>query len=266
MRLHRAVWLGLAAGMAAVSVCQAQATAPNENGLWQLWGTSTNAVDDHASVVTACREFRTKTPQDPLAVVAAGMEAWRLLKMGNTQEAIPLLESMLTVPETASYLQTAGAEMARSWLTRLDREKVRNSLQKLYVRDIEFPVSLESIKTLKIGPMPPLADRWGKPWSYHLGSSIKDMNSQHYVLESTRLGALTDLATALALPYANLIKLTPVTLLAVSTDTVKFITREGKPAFLQAGASSEGVMVAYLGPNLIVLADENHWRIMLKPR
>lgn len=266
MYRYRAVLAGLAAGMVAITVSHAQSTVPNERGLWQLWGTCTNAGEDHATVVAACRDFRTKTPQDPLVVVAAGMEAWRLLKLGNNREAIPLLESMLSVPEKATYVQIAGAEMARSWLTRLDRETVRNTLKKVYVRDIEFPASLDTIRSLKDTPMPPFNDRWGKPWAYRLQSSIKGMEAQHYVLESTRLGTRTDLATALALPYASQIKLTPVKLLAVSTDTVEFTTRDGKPAFLQAGASSEGVTVAYLGENLIVLADDNHWRVALKPR
>jgi hypothetical protein len=266
MRLHRKVLAGLAVGMAAVMVSRAQSIVPNERGLWQLWAASTNAAGEHASVVTACGDFRTQTPQDPFVVVVTGLEAWQLLKMGSTQKAISLFESMLTVPENATYLQIAGAEMARVWLTRIDRDQVQAGLKKIYVRDIAFPVTLESLKSLRVAPIPPLNDRWGKPWSYRLESSIKGMDSQHYVLESTRLGARTDLATALAQPYAGQIKLEPARLLPVSTDTVEFTTRDGTHAFLQAGGKSDGVTVAYLGVNLIVMADESHWRISPKPR
>lgn len=256
----------LAAGMAATMVCQAQSNAPNERGLWQVWGVSTNAADDHATVVAACREFRTKAPQDPLAVVAAGLEAWRLLEMGNTNEAVALFEAMVAVPEKPTYLQSAGAEMARGWLTRLDRETVRAALKKIYARDIEFPASLEPIKSLKIVPVPPLVDRWGTPWAYRLESAIQGLGNQQYAVESTRLGARSDLAKALALPYAGGITVEPIGLLAVSADTVEFATGGAKPAFLQAGGNINGVTFAYLGANLIVLADENHWRVALKPR
>jgi hypothetical protein len=266
MQLHRAVLASLAAGLAAVTVSQAQSVAPNESGLWQIWVASTNAGDDHASVVTACSDFRASSPQDPLVVVVAGLEAWRLLKMGNTREAVPLLESMVSVPEKATFLQTTGAEMARGWLSRIDREKVLISLKKVYVRDIEFPASLDLIKSLKKATMPPFSDRWGTPWSYRLGSTIKGMDTQHYVLESTRLGAQSDLATALALPYADRITPEPVRRLPASADTVEFMTSTGKSAFMPPGGNAEGATFAYMGSNLIVMADGNHWRIMPKPR
>jgi hypothetical protein len=269
MQQHKIGLLGVALVVAAVMGCCAQSVqpvVPNERGVWQIWAASTNAPDDHAAVVAACREFRTQAPQDPLVVVVTGMEAWRLLKMEHIKEATALLESMLVVPEHASYLQGAGAELARAWLTRLDREKVRITLKKIYVRDIAFPATLEPIKTLKIAALPPFTDRWGKPWVYRLESAIKGMTSQHYVLESLRLGERSDLAKMLTLPYAGQINLEPVRLSPVSPDTVEFMTKAGKSAFLQAGGALGGVTVAYLGSNLIVLADENHWRVVLKPR
>ncbi len=266
MQQYKIVLSGVVLGIALVMGCCAQSVAPNERGVWQIWAAGTNAPDDHAAVVAACKEFRTQTPQDPLVVVVAGLEAWRLLKLGNTKEATALLESMLVVPEAATYLQTAGAELARGWLTRLDREKVRLALKKIYVRDIAFPATLEPIKALKIAALPPLNDRWGKPWTYRLESSIKGMASQHYVLESPRLGGRSDLAKMLALPYAGQITLEAARQSPVSADTVEFITSAKKTAYLQAGGNLDGVTVAYLGANLIVMADENHWRVVLKPR
>ncbi|MEI8138500.1 MAG: hypothetical protein WCI03_01385 [bacterium] len=266
MTMRSVILFCVMAGLAAGMVCRAQTPVPDERGLWQVWAASTNAGDAHAAVVAACREFRTKSPQDSLGVVIAGLEAWHQLKMGKTNEASALLETMLSVPENATYLQVASADMARGWLTRLDREKVRGALKKIYARDIEFPSSLESIKALKLSSLPPFTDRWGKPWVYRQESLLKGMNTQQYVLESTRLGVRSDLGKALAVPYASGINIEPVRLAPGSTDTVEFTTAAGKSAFLQAGGTLNSISVAYLGGKIIVLADENHWRVVLKPQ
>ncbi len=259
-------WTGLAVIMAAMMTCNAQTPAADERGLWQVWAASTNAGGEHAAVVASCKAFRDKAPQDPLGCVAAGLEAWHLLKMGDTNEAIALFEPLSVVPANATYLQKAGAEMARSWLTRLDREKVRIALKKIYAKNIEFPPSLEVLKTLKPALVPALTDRWGKPWVYRLESPIKGMTAQQYVLESAGLGGKSDLAKMLALPYAGQITLDPVRLSPVSADTIEFATPDGKSSFLQEGGGSAGITFAYLGTNLIVLSDGNHWRVEIKPQ
>jgi len=265
MQKHRAVLACVVSILVTATVCNAQSPAADERGLWQVWAASTNAVDERA-IVTACSEFRGKSPKDPLVVVAAGLEAWHLLKMGNTNAAVALFEPMAALPENATYLQTAAADMARGWLTRLDRETVRNALKKIYARDIEFPSSLSALSSLKNSPMFPSTDRWGKPWVYRLESPLKGMSAQQFVLESVRLGSRSDLVKALALPYAGQINMEPVRMSPVSADTVEFTTLAGKTAFLQAGGTLSGISVAYLGSNLIVMADENHWRVVMKPR
>lgn len=258
-------WIVLVVWMATGLMGRAQSAAPDERGVWKVWTTHTNS-GDHASVVTACRDYGAKTNQDCLAVVIHGLEAWHLLKSGNTNGAIRLLEPMLTAGEGATPLQKAGAEMARCWLTRIDREMVRLALKKFYVREIEFPDALEALKTLKIKRMPPFADRWGKPWSYKRGSQIKGMEKQQYALESARLGRLSDLGKALSLPYAGRISLEPVRVSPISPDTYEFSSPSRKSVLLQEGTDIDGVTIAYIGANIIVLADENHWRIVLKPR
>ncbi len=267
MQRYMSILVGLVAVMATVTVCRAQSVVADESGLLQLWSDSTNAVEDHADVTAKCREFLAKTPkEDPLVVVVKGIETWRLLKMGNTKEAIPKLESMASIPDGATSLQSAGAEIARGWLTRIDREKVKITLKKIYLRDIAFPVTLEPIKALKIATMPPFKDRWGSAWSYRLGSAISGMNSQYYILESSRLKERSDLEKALALPYAGQIKLEPTKMSKVSSGTVEFITGAGKPAIMQTGGSSDGVTLVYLGTKIMVLADESHLRVVPKPK
>ncbi len=244
----------------------AHSAVADERDLWTLWSLNTNVVADHAALVTACREYSAKSPQDPLKVVVDGVEAWHHLKMGNTQRAAALYLEMLRVTEAATPLQVAGAEMARYWLTRLDREQVRVALKRLYMRDIEYPVTLAAIKTLKPPAVPPLQDRWGKSWDYRQESVIKGMKSQRYVLESGRLGAGSDLKKALDVPYAAGIRLEPVKPSPIGNDTYEFSTPSQKSIFLQAGTSKDGVVVAYLGANLIVLSDGNHWSVALKTR
>lgn len=259
-------WVVLAAWVATGLTGLAQSAAPDERGLWKVWVSHTNAPDDHLAFLAACREYTAKTNQDPLVVVARGLEAWHLLKSGSTNEAMHVLNTMLAVPENASPLQKAGADIARSWMTRIDREMVRLVLKKIYLRDIEFPESLDAIKALKIKRMPPFEDRWGKSWVYKRGSSIKGMEKQLYTLESTRLGSKSDIRKALAMPYAVGINLEPVRVSAVSSDTFEFSSPSRKSILLQAGADMEGVTLAYIGVNIIVMADDNHWRVVLKPR
>ena len=268
MRFYTNVLGCLAVGVTAVTVCRAQAPLPNENGLWLVWMSHTNAVTDHVAIAEAWQAFRTKAPADPLAVVAQGMEAWHLLQAGKTNDAARLLEPM--VPLSGDALHKAGADMARGWLTRLDRELVRAALKRVYLRDVEFPASLEGIKTLKVVTLPPFTDRWNQPWSYRPDGlpTIKGTMGQRYVLESARLGASSDLAEALAVPYASRITIEPVRIIgsAETGESVEFSSSSRKSFALTVGTEMDGITFAFIGKNIIVLADKDHWRVVPKPR
>ncbi len=267
MRGCRNILMALAAGAVAVVIGHAETPASDENGLWQVWAAHANVAADHAVVARACEAFRSKTPGDPLAVVAQGLECWHLLKAGKTNEAARLLEPMAAL--TGDALPKAGAEMARAWLTRLDRESVRAALKRVYLRDIEYPVSLEAIKTLKKASMPPLVDRWDKAWEYKAVDlpTIKGAVRQRYVLESSRLKADSDLAQALAVPYASRITIQPMRVSGVGdVDTVEFVSTTRKSGVLMVGGDMENVTFAFVGKNIIVLADRDHWRVVPRPR
>jgi hypothetical protein len=244
--------------------------AADETGLWQLWTTHTNTTADHAAVAQACATFRTKSPGDPLVVIAQELEAWRLLQAAKTNNAARLLEPLTAASSNA--LQKAAAEIARSWLTRVDRELVRAALKRVYLRDVEFPASLAAITTLKkpVTPTPSLTDRWNQPWSYQPTNfpTIKNTHRQRYILESSRLGADSDLALALASSYATRINLEPVRVLdsANTGETVEFATATRKKAVLIVGTEVNGVTFAFIGKTIIVLADRDYWRIALRPR
>ena len=254
--------------VAAGAACRGQETAADEQGLWLVWAGHTNAATNPAAFAEACRTFKTKSPGDPLAVVVRGLEAWHLLKARQTNEAVRLLVTMITPSNDA--LPKAGADLARGWLTRLDRELVRAALMRVYVRDVAFPASLEAIKALKGVAPPPFTDRWGDPWLYQLAEmrALKGFPRQRYVLEAKRLGANSDLTQALAVPYASRIQLEPVRIVTGlgAGETVEFVTPARKNIALMAGTDMDGIIFAYLGKSLIVLTDGDHWRVVPRPR
>ncbi|MCX6998258.1 MAG: hypothetical protein NTV49_14535 [Kiritimatiellaeota bacterium] len=261
--LAGAIWWAAAGG-----ACHAEDQPADESGLGLVWACHTNAPDRHAAVAEACQAFRTKTPRDPLVVVAQGLEAWHLLQAGKTNAALRLWETMLAPANGA--LSKAGAQMAHNWLTRLDRESVKAALMRVYVRDVEFPGSLEAIKTLKKGTLPPLADRWGNAWTYRLADlrAIQGLRGQRYVLESRQMGAASDLTRALAWPYAGGIDFEPMRILpgVGAGDTVEFSSPTHKRIVLMPGTDMDGVVFAYLGRSLLILTDGNHWRVTPRPR
>lgn len=266
MKVQKKVIVLIAALIAVTTACHGQGVETGERGLWNIWLAGTNSAFQAAEVATLCQEFKKAAPKDPLVVVVSGFEAWNYLKRGDSATAIKIFNSMLVEREPATAVQRAADKMARGWLTRLDREQVVAALKRIYVLNIEFPASLEALKTLQGTPLPPLTDRWGKPWDYRLQSSIKGMETQRYVLESSSLTTHSNLKKELALLYADGLQLTPVRLVAGVKETVEFKTSDGQSAFRQLGSESSRITLAYLGANILVLSDGNHWSVTAKPR
>ena len=246
--------------------CRGQGVKHNERGLWDIWLAGTNSAFVAAEFLESCKEFKAKNPTDTLVIVVAGFEAWHYLKTGKTDEAVKVFSSMLVEKGKPTGLRFAGDRMARSWLTRLDREKVVPALKKVYLREIEFPASLDVLKSLKRMPVPPLTDRWDKPWEYSLDSRIKGMKGQRYILESSALGSRSYLKKELALPYADELDLKPVRMVRNVANVVEFRTASGKSVVRKYGDHSNRINLVYLGKNILVLSDGSHWSVMPKPR
>jgi hypothetical protein len=244
---------------------RAQSVKADEKGLWDVWCVGTNSAFAAADVAEACKKFRTSAPQDSFTIVVSGLEAWNHLKRGDTGTAAAIFNTML-VKGPATGLRKAGDEMARSWLSRLDREQVTRALKDIYRRDIEFPASLEAIKALGDKASPPLTDRWGKPWVYRRGSAIKGMETQRYDLESAGLGTRSDLKSALKMGYAERMDLKPVRMVPNPKIMVEFKTEDGRSLIREEGDRVNMVNVIYVGTRIIVLSDGNHWSVMAKPR
>ena len=249
-----------------------------EAGLWAIWSRHASNTFDHAGVAAACAAFREKAPQDPLGVVTRGLEAWHRLRQGETNAAVALFEQMVVptgqaaVPGTGDPLVEAGTDMARAWLSRLDRERVKAALQELYRKQIEYPASLDALRRLPDSRRLPLTDRWGLPWSYRLApfSRIPGLKGQRYQLESQALKANSSLAEALARPYSQEIRLDPARFLsaAAGRESLEFAlgTNRQDKAILSLGGKNGRTSFAFCGQQLIVLADSDHWKIALRPR
>lgn len=267
--------LFLAVGLLAAPAPAADAVEPDERGLWAVWTQQRDAPDDHAACVAACDAFETQSPDDPYGVVTRGIAAWHLLKQHRLGEAAERLSSLLEAGQTP--LEQAAADIARAWLTRLDREQVRVGLKMLYSDALAFPASLDALRSLPQRYRPPPTDRWGTPWEYRLigFKMIAGFHDQKYLLQSRRLGPRSDLEEVLKTPYLSGVRLKPVRLSAGAGTTVVHFDAgpkdegEGQSSgtvVMSVGSRSGQVVFAALGPRLIILATDDHWSVLARPR
>lgn len=188
--------------------------------------------------------------------VELGQRGWQELQAGQVEEAARTFTGMLTT--NADPLARAGDLMARRWLTRLDREKVKAALRAAYNRAIAYPAKLTGIE--------PATDRWGQPWVYELTAPryITGLTAQSYRLESAALGGESDLAAALRRPYGARITLQPV---SISGNIITF-AQQGRPqpVVLSPGGAHDGVIFAGLTATHVILSDGDHWKLVARPK
>ena len=269
----------------------AQPAQTAERALVSVWRQHIGNPGDHTRIVHLCGLFKAKHPDDPLLVVSESLAAWHLLNLGRTNAAVKALEPLAADEEKGDHLRAAAREMARAWLTRIDREKTMQCLRRIYLDRVEYPDSLDHLGRLPEDKRPPLTDRWGKRWSYQLVGFkyVRAVKAQRYELHSTTLGPNSDLARALAASYASGIRLVPTRLVASPRPAVDFGTRtrddglrgpsdlrRRRPAApdttqlqgkirIALGQEVKGVRLAYVGRTGIILADRNHWLVFPKP-
>lgn len=241
--------------------------------LWQLH--MKNPLD-HAAALNACEAFMKADPSDPFAAVAQTIAAWHFLKSGRTDEARAALTPCLKASSDPVHM--GARELARAWLTRLDIEAVKSSLQAYYRNEVRYP---ESISALAVHPRipdsmrPPLTDRWGNAWSYKLEDfrAITLPRGQRYRLESPKLKGTSGIEAALEVPYADLIRVQPVKALRsadgrpmVQFSGMKVGADSNTVSIIQEGSSAEGIFLAHVGPKLILVCDDLHWRVLPIPQ
>ncbi|MBI2438902.1 MAG: hypothetical protein HYV36_08855 [Lentisphaerae bacterium] len=234
-----------------------------------LWSAQTNTPAQHEAILRACQQLQLSSPTNPLLSVSQGLAAWHSLRLGKTNEALTLLNALAAA--TGAPIALSGAEMARRWLTRLDGEKIQAALADYYRHNLEYPINLQPLKKTATNSSVPLTDRWGAPWQYELTTFkvIKGARGQRYRLESKTLLEFSDLNKALAAPYAGRIRLQPssVSTTASGAQNVAFQLLGDKPEkiLLSEGGQAAGVTLAYIGSQILILSDGDHWQVLPKP-
>jgi hypothetical protein len=231
-------------------------------------------LENHATAVAACRAFGRQHESNPFVIVARSLEAWHLLKGGETPEAVKLFETMVSADR--SGLPWGASRIARAWLTRIDREAVKKVLRAYYVRNVEYPATLEVFETLPKSRQPPLFDRFGTPWAYKLKEfrRLKGITGQRYDLRCRSLWKESELSAALAAGYAAGIDLVPERVVASRQAGAAVVLArgasagdaEGEKVQIQEGRRLGDIVLAHVGQGIIILADNNHWRVVPRPR
>ncbi len=245
----------------------ALADKADETALQNLWASQQKAPGDHAAIAQDAAAFEQTFPTSPLVPVARGLAAWHLLESGDFAGARQLLEKMAAAgPEPIAAM---GAEMARRWLTRLDREQVTAALQKVYAEEIEYPENLAAVNGLAPAVRPPMTDRWGAAWLYSPAAfkKLQIGDRQTFTLESTKLGAASDLKAALALPYGAGFSFKPVKVMPPigGKAVITFQDSTGRLDTLSEGAEGNDLGFAYLGDDLLILSGGDYWSFQPRP-
>lgn len=217
----------------------------------------------HVALAAQAGQAAASLPPGPYRAAAQAVQAWRLLRAGQPAEA----RAVYLALSADAAAPTPLAELARRWLTRLDREEVRAALQKAWARDIRFPESLDALPP----PRPPLKDRWDRPWTYKPRAlKLLKADAQRYDLQSPGLGADSDLAAALDRPWPLELPIRPlgVSTAAGSTPVVTFETLSKKPAeksMVSEGKSWNGLALIKVGPHALLLSNGDYVFLPLKP-
>ena len=253
----------------AVLLCSVAARAADEDGLLELWKQHMATPDDHDAVIAACREFSKAHAGDPLLPVVRGLDEWHTLRSGKEDEALAMIEADMALPP--SQVNDGARRIAFAWMTRKDREKVAAALQSYYRKEIAYPKDLAQLAAhpkLKSGPQPPATDRFGKPWNYMLTGfeKVKGFADQKYSLRSALLGDVSDLKSAVKLPYASRISVVPQQVIPAPGGTLAVKFSFGKTtAVVGVGTATGELYVAFVGTKIIVVCDYTHWKIFPRP-
>lgn len=279
----QAATAGLISALLMMSVfVPAVPAAPDERGLWELWQKHANPPYEHEALLASCLEFNKTHSTDPLIVIGESLAGWHLLQLGRNEEAREIFSRL--AGKNGTPLQKGAGMMAKAWLTRLDREGIKEALQFYYRKKIAYPSKLSVL-----AEYPKIPDRlkfiekdhFGSSWSYELTgfSRLPGMLDQKYRLRSIRLGSSSDLAEALQVPCGELLRVEPMrmssTLVGMEVLELRVLQEQKDGAeeesdsdkvILKVGSRADSVFLAYVGNYLVVVSDYHHWKVMSKPR
>jgi len=252
-----------------------------ERDLWNIWKQQNAGTNAHAEIIAACQAFEKTYPNGELVPVLQTLAAWHQLQLGQVAEARSVFAKCLE--PRGGGISRAATEISRAWTTRLDILDLKKPLEFYYRREIEYPPSLAKLAGYKHLPAemkPTLIDRWKLPFDYRLAGlrTMKLLRGQGYIIKSQKLGDYSDLSTALSLPYGEAIQIEfgrvrrqqsggeLIEVRSASTADKSLAGKRLRPATLNEGSKFGDVTLAYIGSNIVVVGDVNHWKIYPKPR
>lgn len=258
----------------------------DERGIWDLWTKHKAADTNHLDIIQACEEYNKTHTGDPFIKVTETLVAWHLMKIKRYQDADKLLEKNLN--KTTSKLGEGADLIASAWLSRIDIMRVRAVLQFYYRKEVEYPESLEVLANYSQLPKDvsfPMKDRWGKPWSYKLVGykTIPNALNQKYSIRCSVLGLDSDLEETLGRPYGDRIKVKPLRPQKGSRPGLEFfevavggekeedsagssVPKGAETVIYGLGTKKNNLLLCYIGKNILVFCDRDHWEIVGKPR
>lgn len=269
-RLHKLSRLGAALtpiAVASLNIVFVHGASPGEEmGIWKVWTAHVEQSEQHAKIVGICEKFKERASDPGLKLVADGIASWHLMKQGKDGEVTRHLRSMLSA-RNGSF-QNAASEIARSWLTRYDREQVKAALQEYYCAKIEYPYDLERLTTMPELESVPLEDRWNRKWKYRLVPMeyVQGVSGQQYELASRKLDGSSDLQSHLEQDYRIGLELEPKRVLADGKAVAFREKGSSSPLVLNAGQSYNGIDLVCIGRYIIVLSDGNYWILLRRPQ
>lgn len=256
-------------GLLCVATLTPARAATADGALWSLWQRHL-AVTNHAAMAAACADFATEPRHGALAPVAYVFAGWHLLRGGHLTNAVEVLTALAARGDTP--VRQGCAEIARTWLTRVDAAVLKDALHRHYLRAVAFPKKLTDLRTEGRQDAIRYKDRWGRDWTYRLVGfqSLPGLRNQKYSLRSPVLGDDTALAPALARPYAATIDLRPVRHVSGGAGhaTWEFDgpAAESRKVLLTVGAASGDTRFLYAGEAVLVLANREYCNVYLRPR
>ncbi len=253
----------------------AGAPVGDDAGLWKLWMRQNTPPLAYVELAEAWNAFAAGRPaRDPHVPVAHTLAAWNLLKAGRNDEAQALLEPYAGL-EFADGTVRVAREIARAWLSCLDRKVLMSALEAYRAEQVRYPerlAQLEQWPKLATMTRPVFQDRWGRPWIYRIERmrSMPKLDGQRYSLTCRTLGDKSALEDALALSYAEGIKLRPVQIRSIGGRppmvALAGVDDQTPPALIQIGSVHQGVGIAYVSSLLVILYDRLHWKLFPAPK
>lgn len=254
-----------------IGACDVTATPTirDEQLIRHLWQQHDSAPTAHAEIAGLCARIESQHSGTPFLPLVRCLAAWHLMQQGQLENARIIWAGLASATPGGDPIGQAAQRMARTWLTRMDRDLIRDALQKAYRDQVQYPKTLAELGPSFEGHPLPTHDRWGDPWVYEWTSFrfLRVSPGQRYRLESRNIRNTSDVREAMKIAYGNGFDIRPVRLIDAGGGrrTIVFETAGGSSVVLTSGATHGGQTLVYAGNEIIVLTNADHWIVFPRP-